>query len=171
MTKAEFIQQAKAFPEGTMAVVSGPDVNEVTALLQDAMTEIESTTSKQVLVFNARDQIVYTQRFYIKNSLEARLWEFVAVTSEGAFVVLIANEFDRLDPDQNRNPQTVEIDTVLDLLRYKSIEQIHPGYSRHRTGPTPLGIRELYPHITKIYYFDTDLDDVIFIKNQTPDRP
>ena len=171
MTKDQFIQHAKTFPEGTMAVVSGKDVDEIELMLIDAMDAIEADTSKQSLVFNSRSEVVYPQRFYLINSLEARLWEFVALSSEDAFVVLIANEFDRNDPEQNRSPQTVEIDTVMDLMTGQKVETIMSSKSRHRGGPTPKGVRELFPHISRIYYFDTDAGEITFIKSQTPDRP
>lgn len=167
MTPAEFIEHSKTFPLGEVAVVSGADITKVTQLLVDAMTAIEGSSSKQVLVFDARDEIVYSQRFYIENAEEARLWEFVALVAEGAFVVLVANEFDR---SSLRHSWTVEIDTVLDIIDADRVIDITSSASRHRTG-FPRGIRELFPHITRVYHYDTNSEEITFVKTQIPDRP
>lgn len=148
-----------------MTVVSGKDIDEIESMLDESMTEIEAHTTKQALVYNARDEVIYTQRFYIKNSLEARLWEFVALSADGAFVVLIANQFDRDDPLRNRKKRSVVIDTVLDLFDAWNVRQIMAAYSRHRSGyQSRAGVRELFPHMSQLYYYDTDGGEITYVK-------
>lgn len=175
MTRAEFLAEALSFPLGSVVFVSGKDIASVTALLEEAKADIEASTAKPVLVFNSRDTVPFPQRYFASQdatdvmtpiSDEAmRLREFDALIAENSYVVLMANEFDRDDPDQNRRKRSITIDVLLDLFRANQVKDIPFGFHRY------YGTREVYPYATKIYYVDTDTDEVTFVKDQNPHRP
>ena len=157
MTRNEFIEETKTFSPGTMVIVSGKRSDDVRVLLEEARVAIESV-SKQALVYDSRDTVVYPERGYEHDVEEARLFEFVKVVSE-EFIVLVGNEFDRDDVSQNSKKRSVEIDVVLDIMDPYKVRQIGRSYSRN-IGTT----RELWPFIDRLYWFDVVTDQVTFVK-------
>jgi hypothetical protein len=166
MTKSEFIEEAKSFSTGSMVVVSGKDIAAVMQLLNDAASTIESTTPNQALVFNAKETVLYTQRYYETDTEQARLFEFIKVVSSGTFVSLVGNEFDRDATGANRwGKRNVATDTCLDIYDAYKVKDIRAAFS-------PLyGItREIWAFMTHLYHYDTGTEIVTFVKNQDPDR-
>jgi len=163
MTRNEFIQEAKGFQTGTMVIVSGRDGDMVRALLEEARAAIEAE-SKLALVYDAKEVVTYSQRGYEENAQEARLFEFVKVVSE-EFVVLVGNEFDRDDPYQNRTPRTLEIDVAMDIMSPFKVKGITRAYSRN-----VVTVREIWPFMNSLYWFDVDSDEVTFVKGLDPHR-
>jgi hypothetical protein len=157
MTRSEFIEEAKTFSPGIMVIVSGKRSDDVKALLEEARTAIESV-SKQALVYDSRDTMIYSQRGDQEDVEEGMLFEFVKVISDG-FIVLVGNEFDRDDTSQNSKKRTVEIDVVLDIMDPFKVTGIPRAYSRN-IGTT----REIWPFMDKLYWFDVDTDEVTFVK-------
>jgi len=155
MTRNEFIEEAKGLPPGTMTIVSGKSADDVRALLDEAKAAIESV-SKQALVYDCRETVAYPERGYQQDTEEARLFEFVKVVSEG-FVVLVGNEFDR----DSVKKRTVEIDVVMDIMDTFKVRRISRAYSRNVTE-----VREIWPFMDRLYWYDVGSDTVTFVKSQ-----
>lgn len=166
MTKSEFIEEAKSFPTGSMVVVSGKDIAAVMQLLNDAAIAIENDTPNQALVFDAKETVFYPQRYYETDTEQARLFEFIKVASSGTFVSLVGNEFDRDAPGANRwGRRNVATDTCLDIYDAHKVKDIRAAYS-----PLYCTTREIWAFMTRLYHYDTDAEDITFVKSQDPDR-
>ena len=156
MTRNDFVDEAKGFPLGTLAIVSGKSADAVKALLEEARAAME-LAGKPTLVYDSRDTVIYPDRGGVRDVEEARLFEFVKVVSDD-FVVLVGNEFDRDDPSQNSRKRTVEIDVAMDIMDPFKVRTIPRAYSRN------IGTRELWPFMNRLYWFDVDADTVTFVK-------
>jgi hypothetical protein len=167
MNRAEFVAQSVSFEPMKMVVVSGPDKAATISMLNDAAAAIEAATPNVALVYDSRAKIAYSYRFPEgANTNESVLWEYQAVISQPNVVVLVANEFDAGSPAQNPSPVNLTVDVVMDLISVYKVRDIPASASRH------YGIcRELFPFIGKVYYYNSVLDDVQFIKDQIPERP
>lgn len=157
-----------------MVVVSGADEATVENLLLAAESAIEP--GKPAMVLNSRGTIGFPQRYFTSPAAQyvmtpisdeaARLRELDVLLADGAIVLLVANQFDRGDPIQNPHPRNVIIDTCLDVFRREQVQDI--PFSNHRAWvPT----REIFPYITKLFYYDTSAGTIEFIKDQIPTRP
>ena len=60
----------------------------------------------------------------------------------------------------------IDPDVVRDLFSAGSVNEVYDAQSR-KYGIT----RELYPFLSKIYFYDTDGGSVTFIKDNVPERP
>jgi hypothetical protein len=166
MTRSEFITNSIAFPTGSMVVVSGKTLSAVMDLLNDAKTEIETQTSNPVLVFDAKETVLYDQRGHEYDVEAARIFEYVKVISSGTFVVLVANEHDRDAPGANAyGKRNVIIDTCLDIFDAFKVKNIHYAFS-----PVYGITREIWAFMNKLYYYNVDTSEVILIKTQDADR-
>lgn len=149
-----------------MTIVSGADIDLVTALLEDARDAINNDTSKSALVYDAQETILYDQRGYEVDSYQARLFEFVKVATSGLFVVLVANEHDRDAERANRwGKRTILLDTFLDIFDSFKVGTIRAAFS-----PVYGKTREIWSFLDKLYYYNVTTDEVTFLKNQNPDR-
>lgn len=166
MTRSEFVTESLSFPPGKIIVVSGQNFSMVNSLLVDAMTAIEGATSNLALVYDSRSSLIYDRRDFQSNVLQARVWEYMAIMAEGQFILLVANQFDPADKTQNPTPRGIIPDVVSDLMYNFRVRNLDYAYES-KYGMT----RELYAFVTHLYFYDTNLDEVTFIKHQTPDRP
>lgn len=175
MTPAEFVTQSLGFVPGYIYVVSGPDFNAVNDLLLQAQVAIEGSTPNLCLVYDSRATIT-TQVFYQKNIVDALTWEYISVVSDN-FVVLVANQFDNLDPRQNPHPIDLTADVVRDIMFAGQVNK-YPlagtaGFSGYYDAQNrKYGIaRDLFPFIRQLYFYDTRGSTVTFIRDSIPERP
>jgi hypothetical protein len=160
MSHDEFIAESLGFPPGKICVVSGPDLSKIFLLLMDARTAIINAGTYSATVVDAKALVTYPS----DTSERGVSFEYVAISSPNT-VVLVPNQFDREDDDTNTTNVTVEIDVVFDILSKKTVETIPESLSK--TFP---GIRNIFPFISRIYYYDTRAEDIAFVKTQTPIR-
>ena len=166
MTVADFLLECLTFVPGKFYLVSGPSPEELDSLLAQAQQAIESSTPYQVLVYDSRDTVYYSQRNYSVNTTEAVLFEYIKLATANNFVVLISNEFDRESKTQNSHPVDVFVDTVVDMMDEKKVRTITRANSA-----TIVGWRELYPLLGRIYYYDNRNGVITFIKERIPTIP
>lgn len=166
MTVAEFLVECLSFTPGKFYLVSGPEAFELSSLLEQAKQAIEANTSFNVLVYDSRDTVFYTQRNYSVDTTEARCFEYIKLGAANNFVVLISNEFDRDSKTQNPQPIDVFVDTVIDIMDKKKVSTI----TRADSATIP-GWRELYPLLGRIYYYDSRTGEITFIKERIPTVP
>jgi len=97
-------------------------------------------------------------------------YEFLAIQNRALGptpkVVLIGNKFDRTDVLQNPKPIDMQIDVVTDLLHVFNVKNILDVGSLIYPGT-----RSLFSYISKVYYYDTRISDITFVKDQIPYRP
>ena len=166
MTKEEFKTAALSFEVGKIIVVSGQDLDIVIAFLQEVSDNTETETSNVSVVFDARSRITYPERWFETNSSEAKLWEQASINAKDSYTILVANEFDPNDIIQNPNPVSLTVDVVRDIFNAGKTADVPFSQSR-RYGIT----RELYPFISKVYFYNTDTEEITYIKDNTPERP
>lgn len=166
MTVADFLLECINFVPGKFYLVSGSDPEVLDNLLEQAKTEIEANTSYEVLIYDSRDTVTYSQRNYSVNSTESRLFEYIKLASSNNFVVLISNEFDRESKTQNPHPIDVFVDTVMDMMDEKKVSRITRANSA-----TIVGWRELYPLLGRLYYYNTRTGEITFVKERIPTIP
>lgn len=164
MTPAEFVAEAITFPIGKICVVSGPDYNAVQTLLENAATAIEMSTTHLALVYDSRATIIRPV-LYQQDVVDAQSWEYISLVAD-EMVVLVANQFDRMNEKQNSHPISMEYDVVRDIVSAGSVANIWDSQSK-KYGIT----RDLFPFITKLYYYDTRSGEIFFVKDSIPDRP
>lgn len=87
------------------------------------------------------------------------IFELISLWAQNSFVVLIAHEFDQNGPKAKTG--NIINDVVLDLA-----DPGYPLYNYYKHNY--FWTRELFPYITKIYFYDTSKDEILFIKNQSP---
>jgi hypothetical protein len=154
-----------------LTVVSGQDIDVVLGLLEDAADAIDLIPMKQALVFDSLSTFIYPQRWYIEFSKEPRLWEYVKITSAGTFVVLVGNEFDPDSQEHNPRPTFLAADVVRNLMDQTLAQD---RFVTEKNLKVPLahsrlyGIREIFPFVNNVYFYDTNAGDVQFIKTQNP---
>jgi hypothetical protein len=156
MTVADFLLECQTFVPGKFYLVSGPSSGALETLLDQAKVEIEANTPYDVLIYDSRSTVYYSQRNYSVDTTEAVLFEYVKLAAAGDFVVLIYNEFDRESKTQNPHPVNVVVDTVV-VMRANSA--------------TIVGWRELYPLLGTIYYYNSRTGEITFIKDRHPTVP
>lgn len=97
-------------------------------------------------------------------------FEFLVVTHRASgpspMVVLVGNQFNRLDPKENPFPANIAIDVVKDLLTSTNVNTV-PEAASSLWGSS---FRELFSYISKVYYYDSIGQIVTFVKDQIPDR-
>lgn len=175
MSPAEFVTQAVGFAPGSIYVVSGPDYMAVYDMLLDAQAAIEAQTPNIALVYDSRATIT-NQVFYEKNIVDALTWEYISVISSG-FVVLVANEFDNLNPKHNPNPIDLVADVTRDIMFAGQVNKVPPagttGFSGYYDAQNrKYGIaRDLFPFMNLLYFYDTMGGEVTLIRTQIPERP
>lgn len=156
MTPTELISESLTFVPGKIVVVSGSDLAMIFNLLLDARESIEANTSYQANVLDARALVKYPS-----DEVERGIvFEYVAISSPNT-IVLVANKFDR----EADSKHTLAIDVVMDLQNHRPVETIPDSGSK-----TFVGSRNLFPYISRIYFYDTDENEIAFIKTQTPIR-
>lgn len=85
----------------------------------------------------------------------------------GDTVMLVANQFDPNDKRQNFLSSGIVVDTMLDLFDAMSVLSVRSSHSS-RYGL----VRELWPFVSRVYFYDVDDAQVSLIKpDQTPERP
>jgi len=166
MTVADFLLECRTFVPGKFYLVSGPSSGSLETILDQAKAEIEANTSYEVLIYDSRDTVYYSQRNYSVETTEAVLFEYVKLGAANGFVVLISNEFDRENKSQNPRPVDVFVDTVVDMMDEKKVRNITRANSA-----TIVGWRELYPLLGRIYYYDSRTGNITFIKERVPTVP
>jgi len=166
MTSAEFVLLCPNFPAGELIIVSGPNFSATYSMLQAGQTAIEGSTPNGALLYDARATVTYTQRLWTVDTVQALSWEYVKDIAQEGFVVLIANTFDVNDPHQNPTPRYLEMDVMIDLMTVHNITDIVGATSKKYAG-----VREIFPWLSKIYYYDPGTDTVTFIKDQTSEVP
>jgi hypothetical protein len=166
MTTADFINEALGFAIGKIVVVSGRDGEAVFQFLSLQVKPAIEGTGKAAFVYDSRSNMFFQGRDFRKDVNEARIWEFMSLMAEGSAVLLVSNEFDPADPKQNRTPASLEVDVMLDIFKSSQVDGLMMGYSR-RYGIT----RELFPFISKVYFYDIPMANITFIKDQVPERP
>ena len=177
MTPAEFITQAQTFAPGYVYVVSGADFNAVNDLLLQSQSAIEGSTPNLCLVYDSRATIT-ADIFYQKNIVDALTWEYISVVSEG-FVVLVANQFDPLDPRQNPHPIDIVADCVRDIMFCGQVNKLPPGGASfsgfsgyYDSQSRKYGMtRDLFPFIKQLFFYDTRGATVTLIRDSIPERP
>ena len=159
MTPQEFIDDSVNFVPGKFYVVSGPDSMSTWNLLEQCKTKIESSTGNVVFIYETDEEIYYNERNYSVDTTEARLFEYIKVAAENNFIFLISHTFDRNDKTQNPLPVSMNVDVVMNLIQpnrhiVRSVSDIYPE------------VRELYPLIDRIYYYDRPANQIEFIKDR-----
>lgn len=98
-------------------------------------------------------------------------FEYLALTYRSAGpepkVVLIGNQFDRESISQNPHPVNIDIDVVIDLINITNVRLTPKSGSLFFDG----SVREVFSYISKVYYYDTRTQEIIFVKSQIPQRP
>jgi hypothetical protein len=162
MTTAEFVALAPSFPARGAVVVSGADIDAVLQLLNDAAAEIESSTSYVALVYDAKATVFYGDtRNPNSDVAQGVLWEYVTAAAKDVAIVLVANEFDPSNPTKNPYKVSTKIDVLIDLY-----DQFRVSSSHSRLYAAP---RELFPFMTKVFYYNTGTGEVTFLKDHNPD--
>jgi hypothetical protein len=176
MTPAEFVVEALTFKLGELVVVSGPDAGQLAALLSGAQAA-RASSGLSAIVLNSRDTDKYERRLYrscdatihglcaaMSGSDEAVIWESKAKLAAGSDVLLISNEFDAGDRAVNLTNRGLSVDVVVDLMELYNVRIVLFPHSRKYPGK-----RELYPFVSRIYYYDGSA--VTFIKSRLPEVP
>ena len=190
MTTTDFVTLSKSFKSGYIYVVSGQNIDLIMALLYQAQAAIQ-TTGRDAVVYDFRcrtigDPIpggctVYadegvppTRRWLGDKYIQSNLWESYSLliqklSDEGhPLVMLIGNQFDPADHWQNPSPISLFVDVIMDLMSPRNTTTVVSAAGKSSiTGFT----RELYQFITGIYFYDTQVGDVTFIKERTRQRP
>jgi len=167
MTVADFLLECRTFVPGKFYLVSGPFSGALETLLDQAKDEIKANTPyKDVLIYDSRSTVYYSQRNYSVNTTEAVLFEYIKLAAADGFIVLIYNEFDRESKTQNPHPVSVVVDTVVDMMDENKVRNIMRANSA-----TIVGWRELYPLLGRIYYYDSRTGEITFIKDRHPTVP
>lgn len=160
MTPAYFINtECLTFQLGQLVVVSGADSDQIRIVLLQAQEKIVLSGKPCPDPFDTRTLVSYVA----PTTERAPKFEYEAIKSQ---VTLIANQFDRGDRHQNPYPVDMEIDVIIDLLNVYNIRTINEATS-HVNG----GVRELFGYMSKVYWYDTEEDEIFFVKNQIPQRP
>jgi len=159
MTPQEFIDDSINFVPGRFYVISGADSMSTWTLLEQCKTKIETETVNVVFIYETDEKIYYNERNYSVDTTEARLFEYIKVAAENNFIFLISHTFDRNDKIQNPHPVSETVDVVMNLIQpnrniVRSVSDIYPE------------VRELYPLIDSIYYYDLPLNQINFIKDR-----
>lgn len=91
-------------------------------------------------------------------------FEFLVIDNPHS-VILASNQFDRESFAQNPHPADIQIDVIIDLLNVSNVNTI-PDEEWSRYG----FVREIFGYISFVYYYDTRLDEITFVKTQIPER-
>lgn len=163
MTPAQFIaNEVPTFQPGQIIVVSGTDLAKIYTLLFNARDAIRTAGGHCLDPLDTRETIRYPS----DTSDRAFKFELLSIDNQGN-VILVGNQFDRANFYQNPHPVDVLVDVVRDLLNVDNVE-FFPDQSFSINNA---GVRELFGFISKIYYYDTTLNDITFLKTQIPERP
>lgn len=153
---------------GTTVTISGENMaNVVLVTFDGAAASIVSTSETSVVVQTpAKLADGGVNIDVITGEGQAVLYEHSSLTL-GDFVILVGNQFDPDDKRQNFLGSGLIVDVMLDLFAATSVLGIKSSNSQ-RYGFT----RELWPFVSKVYFFDVDGDDITLVKaDQTPERP
>lgn len=163
MTPTEFATvEALKFNPGDIVVVSGADLAKIYIMLLNARDTIRGAGRGCKDPTDTRALTTYP------SDLQGRAFqfEFERLDNISTNVILVGNQFDRSDPFQNPWQVSVEIDTMIDIINERNVFAT-PSTADARYGD----IRELFSFLSRVYFYDTDAEEVTFIKTQTPERP
>lgn len=136
-----------------------------TILNYDTYTQVVTTSTPFTAAPSAGDAFVVDVPDEVSFN-----YEFLAIQNRAGgpspHVVLVGNQFDLSDIKQNPLPVDIYVDTVRDLLNIQNVGSVPQVMS----NVYPL-VRELFPYISKIYYYNSRANDITFVKNQIPERP
>jgi len=178
VTPAEFLSEASGFGRGSFVIVSGNDDERIGVLLSGAQMVIESG-GIPTLLYDSRDTELQTVPMYL--SCDAKFeedrcsrpshyvgmpWESKVLLASGSMVTLVGNFFDDETPRSNPWRSGIPADVVIDILEWYNVGYILDSFSKKYGNA-----RNLFPFITKLYWYDGPSDDITHVKDQEAELP
>ena len=178
MTPNEFLSEASSFAPGSFVVVSGNDQPMIGVLLSGAQAVIESG-GLMTLLYDSRAtewrQVPEYQSCNAKFTEDGCdptyyqvgiPWESKVLLASGSMVTLVGNFFDTTSPWTNPWGFGLPADVVIDLLEWHNVRTILESGSKKYAG-----VRDLYPFVTKVYWYDGPSDQITYVKDQVAELP
>jgi len=170
MTPAYFSSiEALLFEIGKIVFLSGKDLAKIYAVLIAARNTVLGSGKPCLDPFDTRTLV----RYMTDTTDRPVCFEHVALAHRDK-VVLVGNQFDihgyqnldfvgRTATDRSR----LDIDVVRDLFGNYAIQTLPKPFEDRRYCID----RESFPFMSRVYWYDTDLENVLFIKTQLQFRP
>lgn len=178
MTPAEFLSEASTFARGSFVIVSGNDEERIGVLLSGAQAIIEGA-GIPALLYDSRDTERQAVPMYLgcdakfeedgceRPSHQVGIpWESKVLLASGSMVTLVGNLFDDVTPRSNPWGTGMPADSVIDILEWYNVGYILDAFSEKYGNA-----RNLFPFITKLYWYDGPSDEITHVKDQEAEIP
>lgn len=160
MTPSEFSStEALLFEPGKAVFVSGKDLSKIYAVLLAARDTVIISGKPCLDPFDTRTLVRY-----MTDATERPVCFEHVVLAYRDKIILVGNQSSYARP---ATKDLLDIDVVLDLFSATAIQTLPYPIMDRRQGVD----RESFAFMSRVYFYDTDAEEILFIKTQLPFRP